>query len=164
VIRAEMLRGPRYTSVKVVRDGQVTSMQYPPAGSYVFRYAISASSGDWIAAKAYRTGMDLNNPLLPVSVIDRISSKAMPPSQSLCMLGAGNLVISAIKKSDLDSAILLRAYEIEGSPAETTVEFLNQRLEFREVNLLEEDAGPPGQTLLKLGACTIKTLKFQPAK
>jgi hypothetical protein len=65
VIRAEMLRCPRYTSVKVVRDQQVTSMQYPPVGTYVFRYSISAARGDWRVGKAYRVGMDFNNPLPP---------------------------------------------------------------------------------------------------
>lgn len=65
VIRAEMLRCPRYTSVKVVRDQQVTSMQYPPVGTYVFRYSISAARGDWRVGKAYRVGMDFSNPPPP---------------------------------------------------------------------------------------------------
>ena len=161
LIRAEMLRGPRYTSVKVVRDQQVTSMQYPPCGTYVFRYSLSSARGDWKAGKAYRAGMDFNNPLLPVSVADRISRKSLPPSRSFSALGTPNLVISAVKKSDLDSAILLRVYEIEGSQAETAVEFLGQKREFREVNLLEEDAGPAGQKLLKASPYAIKTLKLE---
>jgi len=161
LIRAEMLRGPRYTSVKVVRDQQVTSMQYPPSRTYVFRYSLSSARGDWKAGKAYRAGMDFNNPLLPVSVVDRISRKSLPPSRSFSALGAPNLVISAVKKSDLDSAILLRVYETEGSPAETEVTFLGQKREFREVNLLEEDAGPAGQQLLKASPYAIKTIKIQ---
>ncbi len=164
LIRAEMLRGPRYTSVKVVHDQQVTSMQYPPVGTYVFRYSLSAGRGDWKAVKAYRNGMNLNNPLLPVSVVDRISPKSLPPAQSFSAVSSGNLVISAIKKSDLDSTILWRAYEIEGSVAETTVEFLGQKREFREVNLLEEEAGPPGQRILKTGPYAIKTLKLKVSK
>ncbi len=161
VIRAEMLRGPRYTSVRVVRDQQVTSMQYPPPGTYVFRYAITATLGDWKTGKAYRTGMDFNNALLPVSVADRISHKSLPPSQSFCTLGAGNLVISALKKSDLDSSLLLRVYDIEGSPAQTPVEFLGRVREVREVNLLEEEAGPSWQRLLNTGPYSIRTVKVQ---
>ncbi len=164
LIRAEMLRGPRYTSVKVVRDQQVTSMQYPPAGTYVFRYSISAARGDWKAGKPYRIGMDLNNPLLPVSVVDRISSKPLPPSQSLASVDSPGLIISAIKKSDLDSSTLLRVYEIEGSPAETGINFLGQQRAFCEVNLLEEDAGPAGQRLLKAGPFAIRTVRIQTAK
>ncbi len=164
IIRAEMLRGPRYTSVKVVRGQQVTSMQYPPVGTYVFRYSLTASRGDWKSGKAYRTGLDFNNPLLPVSVVDRISSKSLPPSSSFLSLDAGNLVVSAVKKSDSGPAVLVRMYEIEGSSAETAVEFLGQRRGFREVNLLEEDAGPDGQTLLKAGPYQIKTIRLQASK
>lgn len=161
MIRSEMLRGPRFTSVKVVRDQRVTSMQYPPVGIYVFRYSISAARGDWKAGKAYRTGMDFNNPLLPVSVVDRISRKSLPPSRSFLTLAAGNIVVSALKKADSGSGILLRVYEIEGSEAETGVEFLGQQREFQELNLLEEDVGSSGQRSLKAGPYAIKTVRLQ---
>jgi len=164
LIRGEMLRGPRYTSVKVVRGQEVTSMQYPPAGTYVFRYSLSAARGDWKAAKAYRTGMDFNNPLQPVSVVDRLSSKSLPPTRSFGSFTADNLVLSAVKKADQDASILVRLYEIEGRAAETPAEFLGQKREFREVNLLEEDTGPAGQRLLKLGPCQIKTIKLQASR
>jgi alpha-mannosidase len=52
--------------------------------------------------------MGLTNPLLPVSVVDGISRKALPPSKSFCSLTQDNLVLSALKKSDLDSSLLLR--------------------------------------------------------
>jgi len=164
LIRGEMLRGPRYTSVKVVRGQEVTSMQYPPAGTYVFRYSLSAARGDWKATKAYRTGMNFNNPLQPVSVVDRLSSKSLPPTRSFGSFTADNLVLSAVKKADQDASILVRLYEIEGRSAETPAEFLGQKREFREVNLLEEDAGPAGQRLLKLGPCQIKTIRLQPPR
>lgn len=105
--------------------------------------------------------MDFNNALLPVSVVDRISHKSLPSSQSFCSLSAGNLVLSAVKKSDLDSGILLRVYDIEGAPAQTPVEFLGRVREFRELNLLEEDLGPSGQRQLTSGPYAIKTLKVQ---
>ena len=76
-----MLRGTRYTSVKVVRGEDVGSMNYPPPGRYVFRYVLSSDPGDWKATKAYRAGMGLTNPLLPVSVVDTVSRKSLPPSQ-----------------------------------------------------------------------------------
>ncbi|MBM3333538.1 hypothetical protein FJY63_02645, partial [Candidatus Sumerlaeota bacterium] len=112
VIRAEMVRGTRFTSVKVVRGEEVTSLRYPPPGTYVFRYSISSAPGDWKASKAYRTGMNWNNPLLPVSVVDDVSKKTLPPTRSFCSVKQDNLVISALKKADLEPAILLRLYEI----------------------------------------------------
>lgn len=158
VIRAEMLRGTRYTSVKVVRGDEVTSLQYPPPGMYVFRYSLSSQRGDWKAAKAYRTGMDFNNPLAPVSVADDISAKSLPPSRSFCLLGGDNLVVSALKKSDLSSRVLLRVFEIEGSAAEVPVEFLGQQRSFREVNLLEEELPAAGTRSLKVNPYEIRTI------
>jgi hypothetical protein len=83
-IRAEMIRGARFSSTRVIRDGQVDSHHYPPAGTYVFRYSLSSAKGDWREVKAYRSGMDFNAPLLAVSASDRISSKPLPPSLSFC--------------------------------------------------------------------------------
>jgi alpha-mannosidase len=160
MIRAEMLRGTRFTSVKVVRGGDVSSDNYPPAGKYVFRYSLTSSSGDWKAAKAYRFGMGLTNPLLPVSVVDTISRKSLPPSNSFCSLTQDNLVLSALKKSDLDSSLLLRVYEIEGSPVKTGVEWLGATPGFRETNLIEEDISGATHQTLEAGPYAIRTLKL----
>jgi len=161
LIRAEMLRGPRYTSVKVVRGQEVTSMQYPPIGTYVFRYSLSAGRGDWKTAKSYRTGMDFNNALVPVSVVDRISTRSLPPTNSFASVTPENLVISAVKKADRDESLVLRLYEIEGSRAETALEFLGRKPEFRELNLLEEETDPAAHRVLKVTPYGIKTLKLR---
>jgi hypothetical protein len=49
------------------------------------------SKGNWKTAKAYRTGMNWNNPLLAISVVDTISSKSLPPSHSFCSIGENSL-------------------------------------------------------------------------
>jgi alpha-mannosidase len=161
VIRAEMVRGTRYTSVKVVRGDEVTSMFYPPAGAYTCCYSLSSAPGDWKASKAYRAGMNWNNPVLPITVVDTIARKTLPPTHSFCSLTGDNLVISALKKSDLGPGVLLRVYEIEGAPAETPVEFLGRPATFTEVNLLEEDQEQPAKQLLQAAPYTIKTLRIQ---
>jgi alpha-mannosidase len=79
VIRAEMLRGTRYTSVKVVRGDEISSLFCPPPGTYVFRYSLSSANGGWKTSKAYRVGMNWNNPLLPVSVWTLSRSKNFLP-------------------------------------------------------------------------------------
>jgi alpha-mannosidase len=155
-----MLRGTRFVSVKVVRGQEVTSMHYPPPGLYVFRYSLSSAKGDWKAAKAYRTGMNWNNPLLPVTAVDAISGKTLPPTHSFCSLGQGNLVISALKKADRGPSVLLRAYEIEGAPAETSVDFLGKKAACTEVNLLEEEVNSPSQDVLRIQPFRIATLKL----
>ncbi len=160
VICAEMVRGTRYVSVKVKRGDEMTSMYYPPPGTYVFRYSLNSAPCDWKKSKAYRFGIGWNNPLLPISVADEITSKSLPPTQSFCSLKQDNLVISALKKADLGPSIMLRAYEIEGSTAKTSVNFLGRQINFNEVNLLEEDIGGSSQKELRAGPYTIKSIKF----
>ncbi len=79
LVRAEMVRGTRFTSVKVVHGKEATTQHYPPAGTYMFRYSLSSGVGDWKSVRAYRTGIASTNPLLPVSVVDSISRKSLPP-------------------------------------------------------------------------------------
>jgi len=159
VIRAEMLRGTRHTSVRVVRGEEITSLFYPPPGTYHFKFSLSSGRGDWKAAKSYRAGMNLNNPLLPVEVVDQVSRKSLPPTRSFCSLAGDHLVISAAKKTDADDAVVLRFYDVAGARSETPVEFLGQRRSFQEVNLLEEQAQKE-QQVATVVPYEIKTIKL----
>jgi alpha-mannosidase len=139
------------------------SPRYPPPGTYTFRHSLSSSAGDCKSSKAYRAGLNWNNPLLAAEVVDEISSKTLPPSQSFCSLQADNVVISALKKSDLDSGVRQRTYEIEGAPVDTSVQFLGRSRAFREVNLLEESKGSMQQQL-QVGPFAICMIKFNVPK
>jgi len=160
VLRGEMLRGARFTSVKVVRGDSVGVMDYPPKGVYTFRYSISSGRGDWRANKSYRAGMNFNNPLLPVSVVDDISQKPLPPTQSFFSTESGTLVLSAVKKADADGSIVLRLFDTEGANSATAISFLGQPRGFEETNLLEENAGTEQQRLA-VKPYEIKTLKLK---
>lgn len=162
-ICGEMVRGTRFTSAKVVRGEQVGSMQYPPPGTYVFRYSLSSAKGDWKVAKAYRAGLNWINPLMPVEVADAVSTKSLPPTQSFVTLKADNLVISTLKKADAGSSLVLRAYEMEGAAATTPVELFGQIATFKEANVLEEVADPTPRQTLEAAPFTIKTLKLDVA-
>jgi hypothetical protein len=162
LICAEMVRGTRFVSVKVAHGDEITSLNYPPAGTYVFRYSLSSAAGDWKASKAYQLGIGWNNPLLPISVADDVTGKSLPPTQSFCSVKPANLVLSALKKADRSSSIVLRVYEMEGAPAETPVEFLGRSPVFGEVNLLEEELSQEPQPMLRLGPYGIKTVQFSP--
>jgi alpha-mannosidase len=161
VLRGQMLRGTRYTSVKVVRDDTVGSMDYPPKGVYTFRYSLSSGPGDWRTSKSYRAGMNFNSPLLPVSVVDDISQKSLPPTQSFFSTESDTLVLSAVKKADADDAIVLRFFEEEGANAVTPVSFLGTTRSFQETNLLEEATGQADQQRLTVKPYEIKTVKLR---
>ena len=164
VIRANMIRGQRYTSAKIRRSEEVTSIHYPPDGRYVFRYSFSSGQGDWKAQRSYQAGLSFNNALIPVEVADDVSSKSLPPTYPFCSLQGDNLVISAVKKSEIDESIILRLYEIQGEKAETPITFLGKRQVFREINLLEQDAQGTDLEVLRFSAYQIKTLRLRPSK
>jgi len=161
VIRAGMLRGT-YSSLGVNRGGKSVLIQVPPAGTYVFRYSLSSGKGDWAAAKSYRVGMEFSSPLIPVTSADGLSSKSLPPNRSFCSLEADNLVVSAVKKAERDGAIVLRIFEMEGSQAQTPVEFLGRTPALSEVNLLEEELNQKPQQALRVNPYSIKTIKLSP--
>jgi hypothetical protein len=88
-----MLRGA-YSTTGIRRGGETTLIQVPPAGQYVFGYSLTSGAGDWKAAKSYRTGLDLSNPLLPVTSADELLSKPLPFTHSFCWLAADDLVLN----------------------------------------------------------------------
>jgi hypothetical protein len=159
VIRAGMMRGT-YSSLGVNRGGQSFLVQVPPVGTYVFRYSLSSGRGNWAAAKSYRLGMGFSAPLIPVTSVDRLSSKSLPAAQSFCSFGADNLVVSAVKKAEHEEAVVLRIFEAEGSQARTPIEFLGHRCGFRAVNLLEEDDRSGEQETLRVNPCEISTVRL----
>jgi alpha-mannosidase len=159
VIRAGMLRGT-YSSLTVNRGGKSVLVQVPPAGTYVFRYSLSSGAGDWAAAKSYRLGMGFSSPLIPVTSADGLSSKSLPPSRSFCSLAADNLVVSAVKKAERTGAVVLRVFEMEGSRAQTPVEFLGGKSVFRAVNLLEEESRSGDQEILRVNPYEISTVRL----
>jgi alpha-mannosidase len=158
-VRAEMVRGTRFTSVKVVRDGQASGQQYPPAGIYVFRYSLSSTTGDWRAARAWQDGMNFTNPLLPVSVVDTISHKSLPPSQSFFSTDRPGLILSALKKADRDASLIFRVYDISGEAGLTPVRLIGNLVEFTRTDLLEDDVRAPATSSLSVRPYGIETLK-----
>jgi alpha-mannosidase len=160
MVRGGMLRGT-YSSVGITRYDKPFLRQFPPPGSYVFRYSLSSARGDWRAAKSHRAGIAFNNALLPVSLADDLSEKSLPPTQSFCSFEGDNLVLSALKKSETGTALVLRVYETAGVRAETAVDLFGQRRRFRETNLLEEEGSAAEGDALRVAPFEIKTVKLQ---
>jgi alpha-mannosidase len=160
MIRSGMLRGT-YSTTVFTRDGKQVLIPVPPAAKYVCHYSLTSGKGDWMAAKSYRTGMAFSAPLIPVSAVDELSAKSLPSTHSFCSLEAGNLVVTALKKADHDNAVVLRVVEMDGSKAETPVEFLGHDSSFSPVNLLEESPrGAVEQQTLKLKPYEISTVRL----
>ncbi len=159
-VRGGMLRGTRFNPLSIVRDGQPVLVQQPPAGRYVYRYSLTSGKGDWSTALSWRSGMAFNTPLIPVSAVDEVSKKSLPPERSFCSVDAENLVVSALKKGDRDGSIVLRLFEIRGAVADTPLRFLGETRSFRTVNMLEEEPTPADEQTLKVQPYEIKTVRL----
>ena len=159
-IRAGMLRGTLYSPLRVVREGQPALSVWPQPGKYVFRYSFTSGQGDWARAKSWRTGMNFNMPLIPVTAVNELSQKPLPPESSFFSVDAENLVLSALKKSDQDGAVILRVFEIRGEAAESPVRFLGRERSYRAVNLLEENLSKGQQNVLHVQPYEISTIEF----
>jgi len=158
VIRAGLLRGV-YSSVGITRHGRPVLRIFPPAGTYVFRYSITSGQGDWRQLQAWRVGLGLNNPLVPVSVADELSVKSLPPSYSFASVNSDNLVVTALKKAEDNDALILRLYETAGAATETTVVLFGQPRLFEETSLIEDQLpGMPRRTL-RVNPFEIRTLR-----
>jgi alpha-mannosidase len=159
-IRAGMLRGTVYSPLAVVRGDQPVLNLWPQAGTYVFHYSFTSGKGDWAAAKSWRAGVAFNMPLIPVSAVNELSQKPLPPERSFFSIDADNLVLTALKKADRDGAIVLRVFEIRGDTAESPVRFLGRDHSFRAANLLEEDLPTAEQNRLRVQPYEISTVKL----
>ncbi len=159
-IRAGMLRGTLYSPLRVVREGQSALSVWPQPGKYVFRYSFTSGTGDWARAKSWRTGMNFNTPLIPVTAVNELSKKPLPPEESFFSVDADNLVLSALKKADRDGAVVLRVFEIRGEAAESPVRFLGRERSYQAVNLLEENLPQGQQNVLHVRPYEINTIEI----
>lgn len=159
-IRASMIRGPHFSPTSLVRNGQPVLDLRPAAGQYVFRYSFTTSKGDWLAGKPWRAGMALSSPLVPVTSADLITQKSLPCQTSFLSLDADNVVISAVKKADVDGDIVLRMFDISGISSESPIKFLGQERGFREVNMLEQPSQTSDQKTLHMHPFEIETVKL----
>jgi alpha-mannosidase len=159
-IRMDMLRGTRFTPATTVRNGQPILDLRPPAGTYVFRYSFTSAKGDWEAEKSWRAGMAFSTPLIPMTSVNALSQKPLPPEKCFLSLHADNLVLTGLKKSEDGESIVLRAFEIEGKMAESPIVFLGEERSFRETNLLEENLPTGVQKVLHIQPYEIDTLKL----
>ncbi len=96
----------------------------------------------------------------PVSAVDEYSSKPLPPTRSFCSVNADNLVVTALKKAELSGGLVLRAVEMDGTKAETQVEFLGRNRSFRRANLLEEETNASDEDRWRVSPLGIGTVRI----
>ncbi len=159
-IRADMLRGTRFSPVTVTKNGQPVLDARPPAGTYMFRFSFTSGKGDWSTGKSWRAGMSFSTPLIPVTSANKLSEKPLAPEKSFFSINADNIVLTAMKKADSGESIVIRIFEIQGASAESPVLFMGQQRNLKQVNLLEDNPPAGEQKVLHMQPFDIDTIKL----
>ena len=99
-------------------------------------YALVPHAGDWRTARAYRAGLEFNNPLIVSKSSPHRGS--LPTRWGLLEVSPGNVVVSALK-SARDGTTLIRVYEAGGQATLGAAITLNAKvLSANEANLMED--------------------------
>ena len=130
---------------------------------FTLNYALVPHKGGWQDARAYRDGMEFNNPLVVRKVADHAGK--LPARWGLLDVSHPNVMLSALKPS-ADGATVLRVYETAGTDTpEVRVRFNAKLAGVREVNLMEDPIGEvpvaaDDSIQFRLKPYEIKTFRF----
>jgi len=135
---------------------------YEKGKTHVFDYALVPHEGDWKCAAAYRRGMELNAPLIPVKA--RSNRGKLAPAMGFISVSPANVVLSAAMASG--GGILVRIYEAEARKSEAAVQTAWMIETAHETDLLGRKAreipiDPSARSVpLEIGPFEIKTIKL----
>jgi alpha-mannosidase len=92
-------------------EGQGSDSGLELGKELTFQYALVPHAGDWREARAYRAGLEFNNPLL----VHKAASHegVLPGKWGLVEISPANVVMSALKPAT-DGTAVLRVYEASG--------------------------------------------------
>jgi alpha-mannosidase len=112
--------------------------RYRQKGTHTLTFSLRPHQGGWRMAQAYRYGLSMTFPLIPVMTSQH--SAFLPREMSFMKIEGSNIVVTALKKAEDERGYILRVYEAEGKETSFTIEFYREVKECWETNLLEEDA------------------------
>ena len=116
------------------------------SGRRSWSFRLLPHTGDWRSARGWRTGWELNSPVVvrALAAADRSEAKAgssagpVMPS-SFFRVGQDNVVITAVKAADDGTTdVILRYYEAEGTAGTVSIECCRPVVEAAETDLLEQ--------------------------
>jgi alpha-mannosidase len=133
--------------------------EYLQTGNHYFSFSLLSHKPGW--ENGFRFGIQANEKLQVVVAAEPYKTNSLPEELSFFSVENDNVVISAVKKAEDESATVVRIYEISGKSAETVVKCFKPMKEAFHTNLIEEplDSQPlfNGTLPLKTGPYSIET-------
>jgi alpha-mannosidase len=150
LLRLTLLRSPTWPDPEADR------------GIQHFRYALYPHAGTWQQAMTERKGYELNYPLQATVVSPH--SGSLPASHSFLSVDDDNVILTAVKKSEDDNALILRVYDWSGKPSSAKFTLPPGATAATEVNLMEQPIGSAipiesNTATLSIGPFEIRTLR-----
>jgi len=150
VLRLSLLRSPDFPD------------PHADEGHHAFTYSLYPHGGGWREALTVRQGYELNYPLLPTVVANHTGS--LPDARSFLEVREDNVVVTAVKKSEDDDALVIRFYEWAGRGGEVHLRLPGAAASAEETNLMErrgQAISPTGgdEIAVPVAPFEIKTVK-----
>jgi alpha-mannosidase len=137
---------------------------YLQEGDHFYRFSLTSHAAGW--RNGYRAGIAAASPLIAVRPPAARAEADLPEARSFLPFTASNLVLSTMKKAEIDDAVILRVYEIEGKDTEAAVELFVPAKTAARTNIIEEDGEPlkarKGRLALPVGHHAVETVKLVP--
>jgi alpha-mannosidase len=134
----------------------------PDVGLHQITYSIYPHSGGWREAGVPRRAYELNNPLRAVAT-DSHGGKLVQ-EMSFLSVEPSNLIVTALKRSEDGSDLIVRFYEASGTATTAVISTALPIKAYAETNLLERKLGTAraasGRIELEVGKHEIKTVRL----
>ncbi len=156
VLRLSLLRGPEWPDPNADQ------------GHHEFTYSLYPHAGTWREALTVRQGYEVNYPLMATTTKQHPGT--LPASKSFFGTQEDNVVITAIKKDEDDSSLIVRFYEWAGKTGDIHLMLPQSAAGAWQTNLMEVAPTPlsldgSGKVVtVPTNAYEIKTVKVQFAK
>jgi len=144
VLRLSLLRSPEYPD------------PHADEGHHEFTYSLYPHGGGWKDALTIRQGYNLNYKLIAVPVGQH--QGALPGEHSFVETPSKNIIVSALKKSEDDNALIMRFYEWAGKQADVVLQLPPGAQSASETDLMER---PIGNLSVSNGAVTVPTKPYE---
>ncbi len=95
----------------------------PDSGVQQFTYSLYPHAGDWRTAHTDERALDLNIPLLATVTTPHAPTQQIPSVTVENVGGKGDLIVTALKRSEDSNGYILRFYEADGQDTQARVDF-----------------------------------------
>jgi alpha-mannosidase len=113
---------------------------YLQTGNHSYQFRLTSNTGDW--QNSVQAGKQQNQPLEPIVLNVKAAQKGLPLNYSFAGVNANNIIISTIKKSEDNNSIIMRLVDMQGKPADATINWFGKINAISKTNIIEEEDVP----------------------